>query len=974
MVMPLTLVHPLPSPPDFQGRAEALETLERTVGHAKVVVLCGAGGTGKSALVGRWLAGSERDGLVWSFNQQAEPERYLQALAEMLAERPSEARGLGRVEEVLEGLANRPGLVLVLDGLERVQDDEGRLTEPALELLLERLPSNGVTAVVTTRLPLQLAVSAEELLLGGFERSISVEVLRGRGVTAPDNELDAVAARAGDHPLTLSLTAGVIQAFLGGEAARFLEHSQGWVVRPGVTSISHVLASLLERLTAPQRFLVSVVGTSVGPVDRGMLQDLALDDSSLVSDLETLRAVGLLEQGPLGWGAHAVVRDHVSVMEDPSNVHVMLADYLTAHPKAHATRPEHVDKLEAMILHLVAAGRVDEAVELYRRRLHEHICLDWGRYEACQRIVTRLLEALAPRHEMTAMLLNDLGVALDFLGDTLRAARCYLGALKRRIRQQRSGDARSVLLNIAENALQRGRLPLAEKAATIARRWTVRHGNPAQEPEAMMYLWYVRQLRGRAAVLPAYFYEACPAGSLPLMLADIWIRQGRGQSALRLTLANGVKGDLKWWTALRQAQSQANGAQVEAILPNLRRLGNLPLLAEAYLTAGSLSRGDAALGYLRKALKLARRHGFGLIIIDARRMMGDLNKDVAEIEVSLHMAEAPQVDYAWGQDLARDRLGLPMMHERVLWPQVPLYHWPSPVQIDEASQNHHWPEPATTLPPSWALSMRAEVAWGPGLPPLLLHCQPDWLPTFPLSGQDLADWLAVQARACSSYPHDLNALYHLAVGLCLAPLDKTALYVADRLPRDINPLLTSCVRLAARPDAESALAVTRALDVKPGAHPLSATAWYNLGAWHEVNGDYRKAVRCYRASAEIDCIPQNPACQPADPPPPEVCKVDLKALIHSIDQWCRVAKEEYPLSPESLVGIWWDQDPTCELSGEPLMYRVLQNRARCLIGCRRHRRFYDSTLGWLPRPRRASDAGWYHTLSGPDLAHFLYER
>lgn len=120
--------------------------------------------------------------------------------------------------------------MLVLDGLEKVQDDGarggrlGHITDASLRQLLLDLGEgylHGVSAIITTRFLLDDLEVAE----GPYYRAADVEriavpacieLLRRRGVHGADTALEAIAEACGRHALTVDLIGGYLAAFKGG--------------------------------------------------------------------------------------------------------------------------------------------------------------------------------------------------------------------------------------------------------------------------------------------------------------------------------------------------------------------------------------------------------------------------------------------------------------------------------------------------------------------------------------------------------------------------------------------------------------------------------------------------------------------------------------------------------------------------------------------------------------------------------------
>jgi len=130
----------------------------------RVWSLVAAGGTGKTAIVERVVRNippGEANVLVWSFYERPQADAFLRECNQLFL---GEERGPagGRLERLERGLRDGRPHLIVLDGLERVQEDadrgrvRGELSDHTLKLLLRALAAGlGRTrALVTSRFPL----------------------------------------------------------------------------------------------------------------------------------------------------------------------------------------------------------------------------------------------------------------------------------------------------------------------------------------------------------------------------------------------------------------------------------------------------------------------------------------------------------------------------------------------------------------------------------------------------------------------------------------------------------------------------------------------------------------------------------------------------------------------------------------------------------------------------------------------------
>jgi hypothetical protein len=125
-------------------------------------------------------------------------------------------------------------LLLVLDGLEKVQDDgarggafgqllDGRLRDLILRAADGWLP--GVALLITTRFRLfdplaQRSALHRQIDIVDLQPTAALALLRARGVRATDAQLLALAEESAFHALTLDLLGGYVVAFCDGDPAR----------------------------------------------------------------------------------------------------------------------------------------------------------------------------------------------------------------------------------------------------------------------------------------------------------------------------------------------------------------------------------------------------------------------------------------------------------------------------------------------------------------------------------------------------------------------------------------------------------------------------------------------------------------------------------------------------------------------------------------------------------------------------------
>ncbi|HEY2252367.1 MAG TPA: hypothetical protein VGH74_14940, partial [Planctomycetaceae bacterium] len=268
--------HPLLHARDWQDRPQLDEVCRWWAdGGAGVCALIGIGGAGKTAIADRFLqvlpgAMPPRADLpkrpdlpaaqqlfVFSFYDAPNPDSFFTALYTFLLPLPTggEGRGQGGVptagkraenesatdrqpsyQQTLLTLQSTGPCLLVLDGLERVQDDgvrggifgelqDGRLNDLLVRIAEGTLPH--VSVLITSRFPLARLeegcpyyrpIDVEEI-----DVAAAVKLLRKRGVRGTDDQLAAIARDCGLHALTVDLTGGYIAEFGDGDATTPLQ-------------------------------------------------------------------------------------------------------------------------------------------------------------------------------------------------------------------------------------------------------------------------------------------------------------------------------------------------------------------------------------------------------------------------------------------------------------------------------------------------------------------------------------------------------------------------------------------------------------------------------------------------------------------------------------------------------------------------------------------------------------------------------
>ena len=274
----------------FTGRAEELARLDRWAADPRVALIgvTAWGGAGKTSLVTHWIqeAGGQarRQGVQgvfgWSFYADPSAEHWAEKLLEWARNNFGiEVVGTGRLAEAVLGLLRAVPLLLVLDGLERVQegpagDGFGRLLDGTLREVLAGACQRalGGLIVLTSRFPF----ADLETFDGGSARMLDVPpftpaegaalLAAAGGSWLAEDERQALVRAVDGHALATGVLAGLLAnrpsagelATLGADLAAATRTD---------ARVGRVLEFYAGTLTEADRYLLAAVSLFVRPID-----------------------------------------------------------------------------------------------------------------------------------------------------------------------------------------------------------------------------------------------------------------------------------------------------------------------------------------------------------------------------------------------------------------------------------------------------------------------------------------------------------------------------------------------------------------------------------------------------------------------------------------------------------------------------------------------------------------------------------
>lgn len=658
----IRIVHALQPAPHFHGRDALVTELTAWVADLaspdRVWSLVAAGGTGKTAVVERVVQNmrpGEANVLVWSFYENPDADAFLRECNHLFLGEDEGPSG-GRLERLERGLRDgRPHLV-VLDGLERVQEDagtgrvRGELSDQTLKLLLRALAAGlgRARALVTSRFPL---VDLQDWTNRGYRDTrlddltpeAAVAVLRGWGVIGDETALRAAAAQVGHHALSVAVIGSYLHSFAEGRIEEVASFDLDAVTGddPKAAKLARVLASYANRLPPVERELLArlsvfprgvtleLLGTLVeaGGEVAGLL---VTAKPRLLKLLTSLKARGLVfeyhSDATVTWTAHPFLREKFRELLGcpPEKVFDVVAQSLGAglekRPTTKPSDPRVLDRYERLIEATRLAGREQEAFDFFWDGIGSFRHLGWvlGEYQRGYRILAAfsvtgrpedLVPTMTPRQR--TLLAADLGLFAFRLGRLADASA---------IRQLVDGLANVVdehkntsigLRNSSEVALALGRLAeyrvLANAALAEARAAKDRRGEVcslAQRASAAHVLGDIRAAREDFASAtglaggPLSSLQGCYHAQHHLDLGYLAAARSLGDHGLEMARADNLNNEFSLFHNLLVRIDLAEGNDPTPHLDEVRawtsRTGEMEFIIEAHLLTARhlLASGD----------------------------------------------------------------------------------------------------------------------------------------------------------------------------------------------------------------------------------------------------------------------------------------------------------------------------------------------------------------------------------------------
>ncbi|MBU7583610.1 MAG: AAA family ATPase [Nostoc sp. TH1S01] len=319
--------------PVFYGRKEELATLEQWIldEHCQFVALLGMGGIGKTALSVKLAQQIQEDFeyVIWRSLREAPPVKaILTQLLQFLSDEQETEANLpeslsDRISRLIDYLRNHRCL-LILDNAEsilRYGNRAGKYREgyEGYGELFRRLgeATHQSCLVLTSReKPQEVALLEGEALpvrsiqLSGLKVVEGLEILKVKGLSAAEDEWQAMIESYGGNPLALKIVATTIEDVFGGNVSEFLQ--QNTVV---FGDIRDILDQQFERLSDLEKEIMYWLAINREPVTLSDLREDILSPVPPPKSLEALESLvrrSLVEKSTATFTLQPVVMEYMT--------------------------------------------------------------------------------------------------------------------------------------------------------------------------------------------------------------------------------------------------------------------------------------------------------------------------------------------------------------------------------------------------------------------------------------------------------------------------------------------------------------------------------------------------------------------------------------------------------------------------------------------------------------------------------------
>ena len=358
------------------GREAEISFLEAVWANpaTNFVQVIAAGGTGKTALVDKWFRPHLGEATVfgWSFDSQgSSPDRQTSSdpfFAEILSWLHIDIAPAASVYAKAIAVADRlreERVLLLLDGVEPLQDEAGALRDSSLKALLQELDTANCGLVIcTTRVRIDIPDDAPRVLsidLDNLTAEQGAQYLRSLKVEGSDAELRKASKEYGNHALALTLLGTYLADFHDHDISRRMEIRSLTEGEGKPYEHAHRVIEAYDQRFAgkPEAAILRALGYFDRPAEPGALKLVlpAMEDRKFRVALKRLHDARLIlttdPAQPLD--CHPLVREHFAA-EATCGGHAQLYEYYTNQAPYRPDTLEEMTPLFYAIYHGCRAG------------------------------------------------------------------------------------------------------------------------------------------------------------------------------------------------------------------------------------------------------------------------------------------------------------------------------------------------------------------------------------------------------------------------------------------------------------------------------------------------------------------------------------------------------------------------------------------------------------------------------------------